>query len=261
MIRVAIVQTSPEFGNAAKNIADATALIDSVEADFYVLPELFSTGYNFINRKEAEKLSEPADGHAFRAMAALAAKHRAHIAYGFAEKKELCYNSAALVGPKGMVGLYRKIHLYSRETLFFAPGDLGLPVFETPFGKVGMMVCFDWMYPESARTLALKGAQIIAHPSNLVMPYCPDAMITRSLENRVFTATADRVGTEKRGGTELRFIGTSEIVSPSGEVLIRMGADEPGIRVVEVDLKASINKKINRYNDLVAGRRPSEYAR
>jgi predicted amidohydrolase len=259
MIRVAIVQTNPEFGNAARNIADAGELIGSVEADLYVLPELFTTGYNFINKKEVEKLSEPADGAAFRAMAALAAKHRAHIAYGFAEKGEACFNSAALVGPKGMAGLYRKVHLYARETLFFEPGDLGFPVFDLPFGRVGMMICFDWIYPESARTLALKGAQVIAHPSNLVMPYCPDAMITRCLENRVFAATADRTGREKRGGTELNFIGTSQIVSPSGEVLMRMGADETGIRVVEVDLKAAVSKKINRYNDLAAGRRPSAY--
>jgi len=259
MTRVAIVQTNPEFGNPAKNIADAVELVGSVEADLYVLPELFSTGYNFINRKEVEKLSDPADGAAFRAMAALAAKLKAHIAYGFAEKTEHCYNSAALVGPKGMVGLYRKVHLFARETLFFAPGDLGFPVFDLPFGKVGMMVCFDWIYPESARTLTLKGAQIIAHPSNLVMAYCPDAMITRCLENKVYAATANRIGTEARGGVELRYIGTSEIVSPSGEILVRMEANEPGIRVVEVDLKAALNKKINRYNDLMAGRRPTEY--
>jgi predicted amidohydrolase len=259
MTRVAIVQTNPEFGAGAKNIAAASEIIASMEADLYVLPELFSTGYNFINRKEVEKLSEPADGPSFRAMAALAAKLRAHIAYGFAEKAGQCYNSAAIVGPKGIVGLYRKVHLYSRETLFFAPGDLGFPVFDLPFGKVGMMVCFDWIYPESARTLALRGAQIVAHPSNLVMPYCPDAMVTRCLENKIFAATANRTGAEKRGGTELRYIGASEIVSPSGEILIRMGTDETGIRVAEVDLKSAMSKKINRFNDLMAGRRPSEY--
>jgi predicted amidohydrolase len=259
MKRIAIVQTGPEFGNVAKNIADAAEIVASVEADLYVLPELFSTGYNFVNKKEVEKLAEPADGPSFSAMSALAAKLKAHIAYGFAERAEQCYNSAALVGPKGMVGIYRKVHLYAKETLLFAPGDLGFPVFDLPFGKIGMMVCFDWIYPESARTLALRGAQIIAHPSNLVMPYCPDAMVTRCLENRVFTATANRIGVERRGGTELQFIGTSEIVSPSGEVLVRMGHDETGIRVVEVDLKAALNKKINRYNDLAAGRRPSEY--
>ena len=270
MTRVAIVQTNPEFGNIPKNIAEAVELAGSVQADLYVLPELFSTGYNFTSRKEVEKLSEASDGSAFAAMAGLAKKLKAYIAYGFVEKATAagtdadqathCYNSAALVGPKGMVGLYRKVHLFAKETLYFAPGDLGFRVFDLPFGKVGIMVCFDWYYPEAARTLALRGAQIIAHPSNLVLPYCPDAMITRCLENKVFAATANRIGTERRGGSELRYIGTSEIVSPSGEVLVRMSHDEAGIRVVEVDLKEALGKKINRYNDLMGGRRPSEYA-
>lgn len=259
MKRIAIVQTNPEFGNVAKNIAEASEIVASVEADLYVLPELFSTGYSFLNRKELEKLAEPADGPSFRAMSALAARLKAHIAYGFAERSGNLYNSAALVGPKGAAGLYRKVHLYAKETVLFSPGDLGFPVFDLPIGKVGMMVCFDWIFPESARTLALRGAQIIAHPSNLVMPYCPDAMVTRCLENRVFAATANRIGTEHRGGSELQFIGTSEIVSPTGEVLVRMARDEAGIRVVEADLKAALGKKINRYNDLLAGRRPSEY--
>jgi predicted amidohydrolase len=259
MKRIAIVQTNPEFGNVTKNIADAVEIAGSMEADLYVLPELFSTGYNFVNKKELEKLAEPADGPSFRAMAALAAKLKAHIAYGFAERSENLYNSAALVGPKGMAGLYRKVHLFAKETLLFTPGDLGFRVFDLPVGRIGLMVCFDWYFPEAARTLALRGAQIIAHPSNLVMPYCPDAMITRCLENRVYAATANRIGTEQRGGSELRFIGTSEVVSPSGEVLVRMGTDEPGIRVVEADLKTALNKKINRYNDLIAGRRTSEY--
>ena len=260
MKRIAVIQNDPVFGDVALNVASASALAGSVEADLYVLPELFATGYNFVNRKELDKLAEPADGPTFRAMAALAAKLKAHIVYGFPERGgEAVYNAAAMVGPKGLVGVYRKVHLFAKETVLFAPGDLGFPVFDTPVGKVGMMICFDWYFPESVRTLALRGAQLIAHPANLVMPHCPDAMVVRCLENRVFAATADRVGVEDRGGNELRFIGTSEIVSPEGEVLVRMGNDEAGIRVVEVDLKTASNKKINKYNDLIAGRKPLAY--
>jgi len=259
MKRIAIVQTSPEFGNVAKNIAEAAEIVGSVEADLYVLPELFATGYNFVNKKELEKLAEPADGATFKAMSALASKLKAHIVYGFPERSGNLYNSAALAGPKGMAGLFRKVHLFAKETVLFSPGDLGFRVFDLPVGKIGLMICFDWYFPESARTLALRGAQIIAHPSNLVMPHCPEAMIVRCLENKVYAATANRTGAEDRGGLDLQFIGTSEIVSPSGEILVRMGRDETGIRVVEVDLKEASNKKINRYNDLIAGRRPSEY--
>jgi len=259
MTRIAVVQTNPEFGKVESNVQQAADLISSMEADLYVLPELCNTGYNFSDRREVEKLAEPPDGYTFRAMTELAAKTKARIVYGFAEKSDALYNSAALVGPTGIIGLYRKVHLYSRETIYFVPGNLGFPVYDLPFGRLGIMICFDWYYPESARTLVLKNAQIIAHPSNLVMPHCPDAMIVRCLENHVFAATADRVGTESRAGSDLTYIGTSEIVNPAGEVLIRMGTEEVGIRVVEVDLKTALKKKINRYNDLIDGRRPGEY--
>jgi len=259
MTRIAVVQTDPRFGDVAFNVAQAVELISSMEADLYVVPELFNTGYNFTDRKEVEKLAEAPDGFTFRSMTEAAAKTGARIVYGFAEKSDALYNSAALVGPSGIIGLYRKVHLYFRETLLFTPGNLGFPVYDLPFGRLGIMICFDWYFPESARTLALKGAQIIAHPSNLVLPHCPDAMTVRCLENRVFAATADRVGTEKRGGSSLTYIGTSEIVGPDGAVLIRMDQLEAGIRVVEVDLKLALKKKINRYNDLIAGRRPGEY--
>ena len=123
-----------------------------------------------------------------------------------------------------------------------------------------MMICFDWIYPESARTLALKGAQLIAHPSNLVMPYCPDAMVTRCLENRVFAATANRVGREDRGGITFTYIGKSEIVSPRGEILKRLSDNEASIAVVEVHLAQALNKRLNEFNDLLKGRREEAYS-
>ena len=117
------------------------------------------------------------------------------------------------------------------------------------------MICFDWIYPESARSLALKGAQLIAHPANLVLPNCPDAMVTRCLENGVFTATADRVGEENRGGVHLKFIGSSEIVAPDGNILYRLGNFKPAISVADIDLALADTKQINNYNHLFNGRR------
>ena len=122
------------------------------------------------------------------------------------------------------------------------------------------MICFDWIYPESARSLALKGAQLIVHPANLVLPNCPDAMVTRCLENRVFTATADRVGEENRGGVDLKFIGTSEIVAPDGKILCRLGVHEPAISVADIDLSLADKKQINEYNHLFKRRRPDQYS-
>jgi predicted amidohydrolase len=260
-MHLAIVQTSPEFGDIDSNIRAAIKLMESTQADLYVLPELFNTGYNFADCGEVETLAERTDGLTFQALHAFAQQHSCYIAYGFAERADYLYNSAALVGPSGLIGLYRKVHLFDRETLFFKPGNFGFPVFDLPFGRVGIMICFDWIYPESARSLAIRGAQLIIHPSNLVLPYCPDAMITRCLENRVFAATADRVGRENRGSFDLRFIGTSEVVSPRGAVLARLGTSEPGIVAVSVDLHEAEQKKINQYNDLLADRKPEEYER
>ena len=260
-MQLAVVQTSPEFGKIDLNTQSAIALMESAKADLYVLPELFNTGYNFTDSGELETLAERADGTTFQALRAFAEQHLCYVAYGFAEKADHLYNSASLIGPSGLVGVYRKIHLFDRETLLFEPGNLGFPVFDLPFGRVGIMICFDWIYPESARSLAIGGAQLVIHPSNLVLPYCPDAMITRCLENRVFAATADRVGKENRGSFDLRFIGTSEIVSPRGEILARLGTSEAGIVAVSVNLREAEQKKINKYNDLFADRKPDHYQR
>jgi predicted amidohydrolase len=259
-MKIAVIQTNPQFGAAAKNTADALAQMGEVPvADLFVLPELFNTGYNFSNRQEAAALAEPADGETAQALIRFAKKQSCYVAFGFAEKADAVYNSALLVGPQGVIGVYRKVHLYYRENLFFTPGNLGFPVFDLPFGKIGMMICFDWIYPESARTLALNGAQIIAHPSNLVLPYCPDAMVTRCLENRVFAATANRVGREDRGGIDLSYIGTSEIVSPQGKILARLTADAPGVASAVIDPAVSSDKRINEFNDLLSGRRVDQY--
>ncbi len=258
-MRLAIVQTAPEFGNPQANTRQAIEMMAASPADMYVLPELFNTGYNFISAEEAAALAEPIPGPTFDAVARFTHERSCYVAYGFAEKADRIYNSAALVGPRGVVGLYRKVHLFARENIFFTPGDLGFPVFNLPIGRIGMMICFDWMFPESARSLALNGAQLIAHPSNLVMSHCPDAMVTRCLENRVFAATADRTGIEDRGGHSLRYIGKSEIVAPNGKILVRLGDDDPAVAVVDVNLADADNKAINEFNDMFGGRRVGQY--
>jgi predicted amidohydrolase len=122
------------------------------------------------------------------------------------------------------------------------------------------MICFDWRFPETARTLALKGADIIAHPANLVLKHCPDAMITRCLENGIFIATADRVGQEERiPGQRLKFMGQSQVVAPSGEVLYRASLDQEEVKVVELDIASARDKRLNPNNHLFADRREDLY--
>jgi predicted amidohydrolase len=258
-MRVAVVQTKPEFGEVRQNVLHAISMMDKVKADLFVLPELFNTGYNFVDIREVRKFAEDPKGATYSLLSRWAKKKKCYVCYGFAEKGKKLFNSSALIGPRGLIGIYRKVHLYYREKLFFAPGDLGFPVFKLPFGNVGMMICFDWIFPESARTLALAGAEIVLHPSNLVLPHCPDAMVTRALENRVFTVTANRIGTENRGGIRLSFIGKSEIVSPKGKILSRLRTRKTGVGVVTIDPLAARNKNVNEYNHLFEDRRLGQY--
>jgi len=262
MMRVALVQTDPVFASKENNLQQALSLMKSAQADLYVLPELFVCGYNFTEVQEVKSLAEPfGSGETFDKISQFAKEAKCFVVYGFAEAAGAAfYNSAAIVGYDGTAGLYRKVHLFDREKLFFQPGDLGFRVFETPIGRIGLMICFDWYFPESARTLALRGAQVIAHPSNLVLPNCPDGMRTRCLENRVFAVTANRVGTEDRGGHSLTYIGLSQITSARGEILHRSPSDKPEIAVRQIDLHAADDKNLNTRNHLLNDRRPDTYA-
>ncbi len=262
-MRVAFVQMNVELLNPEKNYSRAEKMVkEAVEkgSKLVVLPELFDSGYNFESRDEVEEVAgEIPDGPTTEFLVEIAKDFDVFIVAGTAEKDERgkLYNSAVLVGPVGWgyMGKYRKVHLFYREKLFFQPGDLGFRVFNIGQAKVGVMICFDWFFPESARTLALKGADIIAHPSNLVMPYAPRAMPIRALENRVYTVTANRIG-EERG---LRFIGKSTIASPKAEVLAMGSEDEEEVAVVDVDLSLAREKRINEMNDVFGDRRPEHY--
>ncbi len=258
-LRAAVVQTAPVFGDVRANVEQALDLIPA-GCDLAVLPELFSTGYQFRSRAEAAELAEalPGGPTAARLIEFAAAKGVAIVA-GIAETgKDCLYNSCLLARPDGGVAVYRKSHLFWEEKLCFAPGDTGFAVHDAAAARVGMMICFDWIFPESARTLAMAGAEIICHPSNLVLPHCPDAMITRCIENRVFAITANRVGVENRTGRRLRFIGLSRIVSPRGEILAGLDETETGAAVAEIDT-AETDKSITPLNDLWEDRRPELY--
>ena len=144
------------------------------------------------------------------------------------------------------------------EKLFFEPGTTGFAVFKYEDTTFGMLICFDWIYPEAMRTLAVKGAQVILHGANLVMSYCPAAMITRALENHVFIVTANRTGTERRNGIEHTFIGKSQIVSPKGKVLIKANR-ETCVKIEDINPQEALDKKITERNDLLKDRRTDLY--
>src|SRR6185436_3809496 len=178
-------QYAPEFGQVKRNLDHVSERISGIQCELLVLPELFATGYQFVTKSEIESLAEPVpDGLTTKRLTELARMHGMYLVAGLPERAGASiYNSAVVVGPAGFVGCYRKTHLFFEEMDYFSPGNTGFQVWDCGAARVGVMVCFDWFYPESARVLALKGADIICHPSNLVLPHCPDAMVTRCLEN------------------------------------------------------------------------------
>jgi predicted amidohydrolase len=256
-MRVAFVQLEPVFGQIKQNVDKAVAIMASQPADLYVLPELFSTGYVFVSREEAESLSEsPKSGYAFSAITDFARRHNAGVVFGFAEKaKDGLFNSCAFVDSHRDPIIYRKLHLFYKEKLIFDPGNGQLKVVQFQKARLGMMVCFDWIFPEVARNLALMGAQIICHPANLVMPYCQQAMITRSLENRVFTITANRIGEENRGDQSCKFTGQSQITDCRGNVLYRSSLDKEDIFTADINVEEAEDKNVNELNNLWQDRR------
>ena len=190
----------------------------------------------------------------------LSQKTGAVVVGGFAEKAgKKVYNSAVMVLKENVVSTYRKIHLYNKEKLWFSPGNKPFGINKINNVKIGMMVCFDWIFPESIRSLTLLGADVIAHAANLVLPYCQNAMKIRCLENRIFAITANRIGTEDRGEDIFNFTGASQITSYNGEVLSSAPVNETFIDIVEVNIILSRDKTLNKYNDLLNDRRPDLY--
>lgn len=261
-MKAGFYQSSPIFGNKEYNIKSVVSALKYANPDLLVLPEFFATGYQFISQEEVAEFSERIpDGFTTKFLADLSRQRNCYIVAGLPERDgDRFYNSAVLTGPEGFIGVYRKTHLFFEEKLYFDPGDKGFRVWDTKVGRIGIMICFDWFFPESMRTLALMGADIVAHPSNLVLPYCPKAMPIRCLENRVYTVTANRIGKEKRKpGQSLKYIGHSLIVSPEGKVLAKAPQNKESLSVVDIDLLMARNKSLNPLNDLFADRRPAVY--
>jgi len=263
MFRVGYLQFSPVRCDVEKNIVLINGLLSGVQADLLVMPELSNSGYLYKDSTELAPFAEAGDGSGpfLIAMQSIAARIGGVIVTGFAEKTiDGLYNSAAAIDGKGIVQIYRKTHLFSDEMNLFIPGDTGFKIFEYKGFKIGMMICFDWIFPESARTLALRGAQIITHPANLVLPFCQQAMVTRSLENGVFTITANRFGQETLDGKKLVFTGNSQIIDVKGNRILQSPTHADEVRICEIEPSLAENKFITKTNHLFKDRHPEMYA-
>jgi predicted amidohydrolase len=261
-MKAGFYQFNPAFGKKEENLKKVLSAITDIDADLLVLPEFFATGYQFVSQEEVSGLSESIpNGDTTERLSELSRQKGIYLVAGLPERDgDRFFNSAVLSGPDGFIGVYRKTHLFFEEKLYFSPGDTGFKVWDTKIGRIGIMICFDWFFPEAMRALALMGADIIAHPSNLVLPYCPAAMPIRCLENRVFTVTANRVGEENRkAGQSLRFIGQSQITSPEGKIVIRAPENDEAILIAEINPEIARNKNLNSLNNIFDDRRPDMY--
>ncbi len=270
-LTVAAIQMEPRIGHTAYNLALSLRLIGEAAdrgATLIVLPELANSGYMFETREEAVSLAEDArTGTTVQAWAALAAARGLHLVAGLCERAgDRVYNSAVVIGPGGVLGVFRKIHLWDQENRFFAPGDLGFQVLDLPFGKLGVLICYDGWFPESYRACALAGADIICIPTNWVpMPAQPAGrevmantlVMAGAHSNGVFVIAADRIGTE-RGQP---FLGNSLIVGPTGFPLAGPApADAEAILTADIiPAESAAARRLNGFNHLLQDRRAAHY--
>ena len=250
---IAVAQIEPRLAEVARNLEAALASMEEAAAlgvKLLVLPEAALTGYVFESPEEARAVALEVPGPEIDALAAAAARLDLYAVVGLVEREgDLLRNSAVLVGPGGpdgggaLLGRYCKTHLpFLGVDRFVTPGDEA-PVFDTPIGRIGIEICYDLRFPELSRSLALRGADFIAHPTNWPLAARTNAEFitrTRALENRVYLLTSNRCGTER--GT--KFCGWSQICDPSGTRIAECGEDGETLLVAEADVERARDKDI-----------------
>jgi predicted amidohydrolase len=270
-ITVACIQMEPKIGEKEANLTRSLEKIDEAAAKgakLIVLPELCNCGYVFASRQEAFGLAEPVpSGPSTQAWSEAARSHGAVIVAGICERAgDALYNSAAIVGPDGFIGTYRKVHLWGAENLFFEPGDLGVPVWKMQFGRMAVAICYDGWFPETYRLAALQGADILCVPTNWVpMPNQPSNMLVMANilamggahSNSMYVAAADRVGIER----DQSFLGSSLIVSHTGfPIAGPASATKEEVIYAEVNVSDARRKRVlNSFNQPLRDRRIDLY--
>jgi predicted amidohydrolase len=266
--KIACVQMDVAIGNVEANRQEILKrLSEAAEqgARLVLFPECALTGYCFDSLDEAAQFAEPIDGRSSEAIAEACRETGAYAVVGFIEKDGSdFYNAAMLIGPNGIVGSYRKVHLpFLGVDRFLTPGDRPFNIVELPIGRIGINICYDASFPEAARALKLLGAELIVLPTNWPTGAWRTAEFiinTRACENHVNFAAVNRVGVE-RGW---QFIGRSRVVDYNGDTLAEASRDDEQLMFVEVDLQEANNNKIvnvaGSYEiDRLADRRPEFY--
>lgn len=267
-MKLSVYQFAPRLANVPTNLDAILRQVRTVDSDLVLFPECALTGYGFESAEDAVRVAEPIPGPSTELIARTCRDLDRWAIVGMLERDPATgalYNAAAIIGPGVVVGSYRKNHLpFLGVDRFAAKGDRGLPVFETPFGKIGVLICYDLGFPEAARVLRLQGAQLICVPTNwpeAAAISCDYSPFVRAHENHVHVATANRVGEE----SGFRFPGRSRIVDCTGKLLAAAG-DGTALLTAELDLSRSSQSRDvivpGRYEvDRIGHRRPELYRR
>jgi predicted amidohydrolase len=242
---VAAAQIEPKLAEPERNLEACLARLEEAAAagaELLVLPECAVPGYMFESAEEALPFAEEIPGPSSEVLERESRRLGMHVVCGLLERDgDTLRNAAVLVGPDGLVGTYRKTHLpFLGVDRFVVPGD-ELTVYDTPLGRIGVEICYDLRFPEVTRTLALKGADIVAHPTNFPMAAKVQTeliTVARAAENRIYLLTANRVGKERSG----EFCGWSQIVDPYGTRLAEAGETEEALLVADVDVEKARDK-------------------
>jgi len=262
-MKIVIDQFGPILGDLDTNSTRVLNTLKTYDSEIYVFPELCLSGYFFTAKEELAPYALEASHPFFDMLQFISTAENKTITLGFAEKDgKDYYNSAITIFPnKEQTFIYRKTHLFYKENLVFSPGDSGYKVVEWDNKgiRIGTMICYDWRFPEAARSLALEGADIILCPSNLVTDKWQKALATRAVENKVFIAVANRVGREVNAGEVLEFTGKSSFYNPEGDIVAEASPYKKSIIMAEFEFANAKDKSINSYNDILSDRRPDMY--
>jgi predicted amidohydrolase len=265
-MKLAVYQFAPKLGDVPGNLDVILKQVSSVYSDLVLFPECALTGYGFESAEEAVRVAETIPGPSTELIAKACRDRDRWAIFGMLERDPATgalYNSAAVIGPGVVKGAYRKNHLpFLGVDRFAAKGDRGLPVFETPFGKIGVLICYDLAFPEPARVLKLGGAQLLCVPTNwpeAAAISCDYSPFVRAHENHIHVATANRVGEE----SGFRFMGRSRIIDCTGGMRAAAG-DGNTLLIADLDLGESLHsRKVivpGRYEvDRIGHRRPELY--
>lgn len=245
LLKVATVQFEPIMAEKERNIARLLELCEEAAvggAKLIVTPEMGTTGYCWVDRAEVAPFVEPIPGTTTARFAELARKHDCYIVVGLPEVDEdgIYFNSAVLIGPEGLIGRHRKTHPYISEPKWSAAGDLHNQVFDTPIGRIALLICMDIHFVETARLMALGGADIICHISNWLAERTPAPYwISRAFENSCYVIESNRWGLERT----VQFSGGSCVIAPDGSLATVIDGGD-GVAFAEIDLEAARARRI-----------------